>query len=68
MPGYRISEETPDLLLLRLVGNRGSNETIGMFVDDGSLAPAILFVTGSAALLALCFEASYLAAIVLLVG
>jgi len=56
------------LLLLRLVGNRGSNETIGMFVDDGSLAPAILFVTGSAALLALCFEASYLAAIVLLVG
>jgi hypothetical protein len=39
-----------------------------MFVDDGSLALAMLLVTGSAILLALCFEATHLAAIVLLVG
>ena len=39
-----------------------------MFVDEGSLALAILLVIGSATLLALCFEATHLAAIVLLVG
>jgi hypothetical protein len=43
-------------------------QMIGMFVDDGSLALAILLVTGSAAVLALCFQATGLAAIVLLVG
>ena len=43
-------------------------EMIGMFVDDGSLALAILLVSGSAAFVALYFEATGLAAIVLLVG
>lgn len=43
-------------------------EMIGMFVDDGSLALAILLVTGCAAFVALRFEATFFAAIVLLVG